>query len=186
VHQTPSGKHQFPWRMAPSTPGRSLDVILECRRDHCPCHATILSTPACPLVYINHRRAVERYCAAAHRVRSSNFSVTDRSLVAMSQQVLACLALSNVLFNQALGQPGINYGPMSTRQNQIVFPPADGPCPQNIGQIPCKLVATDFLEVHIMLNYSRLLLCGKLCGYSGSRALQHTNSARLPALWLLY
>jgi hypothetical protein len=75
----------------------------------------------------------------------------------MSLQVLACLALSSVLFNQALGQSGVKYGPMSTRQSQIVFPPVDGPCPQNVGQTPCEFLAEDFSKMQNMLTVFQTL-----------------------------
>ncbi|KAL2213208.1 hypothetical protein CC79DRAFT_1327084 [Sarocladium strictum] len=62
----------------------------------------------------------------------------------MVKYTLLSLALYASLFASALAHTGTKYAAMSDkRQNQVVFPPADGPCPQNIGLEPHSCFADE-------------------------------------------
>lgn len=69
----------------------------------------------------------------------STFCTSEIALYVMVKCTLSSLALCASLFASALAHTGTKYAAMSNkRQNQVVFPPADGPCPQNIGLEPRK------------------------------------------------
>jgi hypothetical protein len=75
--------------------------------------------------------------------------ITESAIAAMVKHSFSSLAVCAVLLTSALAQSGIRYGAMgSKRQNQIVFPPANGPCPQNHGQTPCKSMGVVFVPAH--------------------------------------
>jgi len=69
----------------------------------------------------------------------SSLCISEIALDVMVKYTLSSLALYASLFASALAHTGTKYAAMSNkRQNQVIFPPADGPCPQNIGLEPRK------------------------------------------------
>jgi hypothetical protein len=117
----------------------SLDVIA---RD-------AISLPGLPMIWKSSASFSSLSLAISYSLRYS--------LEIMLRHSFLAATVGAFLFTSVLGSSADIHS-VVRRQNQIVFPPANGPCPQNRGQTPCMFSLQSLSMINVLTNFQFLVL----------------------------